>query len=107
MTKEHHPVGEYRKLVDRKIGPLEVLERLNNNAYRLKLPSHFKTSNVFNIKHLIPYVGDFSNNDIANSITNSFQPGGTDAVSIEEELRVSGLAPKTAVTVRPGSQEAT
>lgn len=94
MMKEHHPIGEYRKLTDRKIGPLEVLERLNNHAYRLKLSSHFKTSDVFNIKHLIPYVGDFSDNDIANSRANSFQPGGTDAVSIEEELECQDSHPK-------------
>ncbi|KAJ8615537.1 hypothetical protein MRB53_034909 [Persea americana] len=94
MTKEHHPIGNYGKLTDRKIGPLEVLECLNNNAYRLKLPSHFKTSDLFNVKHLIPYVGDFSDDDFANSRANSFQPRGTDAMPIEEDLERQDLHPK-------------
>ena len=46
-----------------KIGPLEILEKINPNAYRLKLPSHMRTSNVFNVKHLFPYRGENSNPD--------------------------------------------
>ena len=49
LTKDRFPVGEYNKLAARKIGPLEILEKINLNAYRLKLPSHMRTSNVFNI----------------------------------------------------------
>ncbi|KAJ8640312.1 hypothetical protein MRB53_017006 [Persea americana] len=94
MMKERHPIGDYGKLTDKKIGPLEVLERLNNNAYRLKLPSHFKTSDVFNVKHLIPYVGDFSDDDFANSRANSFQPRGTDAMPIEKDLELQDSNPK-------------
>ena len=55
LTKDRFPVGEYNKLAARKIGLLEILEKINSNAYRLKLPSHMRTSDVFNVKHLVPY----------------------------------------------------
>ena len=62
-TKDRFPVGEYNKLAARKISPLEILEKINPNAYRLKLPNHMCTSNVFNVKHLVPYRGENSNPD--------------------------------------------
>ena len=63
LTKDRFPVGEYNKLAARKIGLLEILEKINSNAYRLKLPSHMRTSDVFNVKHLVPYRGENSNPD--------------------------------------------
>ncbi|KAH7548531.1 hypothetical protein JRO89_XS14G0154500 [Xanthoceras sorbifolium] len=56
FTKDHFPVGEYNKLAARKIGPLEVLEKINPNAYRLKLSNHIRIADVFNVKHLMPYL---------------------------------------------------
>jgi hypothetical protein len=75
MTTNQFSVGEYNKLAARKIGPLEIIEKINPNAYRLKLPSHIKTSNVFNVKHLVPYTGDSSDDD-ANSCEYSPTRGG-------------------------------
>ena len=63
LTKDRFLVGEYNKLAARKIGPLEILEKINLNAYRLKLPSHMRTFDVFNVKHLVPYRGENSNPD--------------------------------------------
>ncbi|KAL6526783.1 hypothetical protein OROGR_015873 [Orobanche gracilis] len=66
-------------LAARKIGPVEILERINNNAYRLALPNHLRTSDVFNVKHLIPYVADSSEaDDSPASRTNLPNPGGDD-----------------------------
>ncbi|KAG5527003.1 hypothetical protein RHGRI_028065 [Rhododendron griersonianum] len=79
LTKDRFPAGEYNKLAARKIGPLEILEKINPNAYKLKLPSHIRTSATFNVKHLIPYRGDSSDEESANSRTNSLQPGEDDA----------------------------
>ncbi|KAI9174071.1 hypothetical protein LWI28_011480 [Acer negundo] len=71
LTKDRFAVGEYNKLAAKKIGPLEIVEKINPNAYRLKLPSHIRTYNVFNVKHLIPFHGDSSDDDTAiNSRTN-------------------------------------
>jgi hypothetical protein len=54
LTRDHILVDEYNKLRERKIGPCDILRKINDNAYRLRLSSHLKTSNVFNIKHLTP-----------------------------------------------------
>ena len=55
------------------------MEKINPNAYRLNLPSHIRTHNVFNVKHLIPFHGDSSDDDTAvNSRTNFLQPGEND-----------------------------
>jgi hypothetical protein len=77
LTKDRFPVGEYNKLAARKIGPVEIVKKINPNAYQLKLPSHIKTSDVFNIKHLVPFTGDSSDDDV-NSRANSVQPGEDD-----------------------------
>ncbi|KAI9180880.1 hypothetical protein LWI28_008982 [Acer negundo] len=78
--QDRFAVGEYNKLAAKKIGPLEIVEKINPNAYRLKLPSHIRTHNVFNVKHLIPFHGDSSDDDTAiNSRTNFLQPGENDA----------------------------
>ncbi|KAH9725143.1 Endonuclease [Citrus sinensis] len=81
LTKDRFLVGEYNKLSARKIGPLEIIEKINPNAYRLKLPSHIRTADVFNVKHLIPYRGDHDGDVVAdnpNSRANSLHPGGND-----------------------------
>ncbi|GKB45723.1 putative reverse transcriptase domain-containing protein [Tanacetum coccineum] len=65
LTKDRFPVGEYNKLSTKKIGPLEIVEKINSNAYRLKLSSHIRCSDAFNVKHLIPYHGDSSDDDLA------------------------------------------
>jgi hypothetical protein len=78
LTKDRFPEGEYNKLKARKIGPLAVIEKINPNAYRLKLPSHVRTTDVFNVKHLVPFNGD-SDEELANSGSNSLQPGEDDA----------------------------
>ena len=51
-------MDDYKKLFAKKIGPVDIIEKINPNAYRLKLPSHIRTTDIFNVEHLIPYVGD-------------------------------------------------
>ncbi|KAH9650278.1 hypothetical protein KPL70_026314 [Citrus sinensis] len=79
LTKDRFSVGEYNKLSTRKIDPLEIIEKINPNAYKLKLPSHIHTADVFNVKHLIPYRGDHDEDvvvDNPNSRANSLHPWG-------------------------------
>ncbi|GJY79709.1 putative nucleotidyltransferase, ribonuclease H [Tanacetum coccineum] len=87
LTKDRFPVGEYNKLSVKKVGPLEIVEKINSNAYRLKLPSHIRCSDVFNVKHLIPYHGDSYDDELAmNSRTNFVYPRVNDGgPSIEEQ----------------------
>ncbi|PKI57955.1 hypothetical protein CRG98_021670 [Punica granatum] len=77
LTKVRFSAGDYHKLTTRKIGPMEVVEKINLNAYRLKLPSHIRTADVFNVKHLIPYASDSSDDD--DSRANSLHLGENDA----------------------------
>ena len=84
LTKDHFPIGAYNKLSARKIGPMEIVEKINSNAYRLKLPSHILTSDVFNVKHLVPFHGDNSSEEADNSRANFLHPGGDDAMNLEQ-----------------------
>ncbi|GKE88235.1 hypothetical protein Tco_1565710 [Tanacetum coccineum] len=70
----------------KKIGLLEIVEKINSNAYRLKLPSHIQCFDVFNMKHLLAYHGDSSDDDlVGNSRTNFVYLWGNDAgLSVEE-----------------------
>ncbi|KAK1586319.1 hypothetical protein Q3G72_001248 [Acer saccharum] len=84
LTKDRFSVKEYNKLAAKKIGPLKVLEKINPNAYRLKLPSHIRTVDMFNMKHLVPYLDDSEEEDATSWSTFSY-PGGTDAAALAME----------------------
>ena len=81
LTKDRFPVGTYNKLKARKIGPVEILKKINENAYQLRLSDHIHTADVFNVKHLIPYHENkcVEEEESVNSGSNSFQPGEDDA----------------------------
>jgi hypothetical protein len=89
LTKDRFPIGEYNKLSARKIGPVEIIEKINSNAYRLKLPSHLRTADVFNVKHLLPFHGDLSSEeeDLPNSWSNSSQLGEDDVDRVARQQK--------------------
>lgn len=94
LTKDRFPVGAYNKLKARKIGPVKIVKQINDNAYKLELPEDAYTSDVFNVKHLIPYHEDEQSNEeeLLNSRTNFFQPGEDDAVqTFHNSLLISSL----------------
>ena len=74
LTKDHFPVGEYNKLAARKIGPLEIVEKINPNAYHVKLSSHIRTVDIFNVKHLIPVADSGSDEDSNMEYQDRFGP---------------------------------
>jgi hypothetical protein len=39
-------------------GPYKILEKINDNAYKLELPPEFRVSPTFNIADLKPYLGE-------------------------------------------------
>jgi hypothetical protein len=47
--------GTGKKLVQRTIGPFEVMEKINPVVYRLRLPDTYKMHPVFNLEHLRKY----------------------------------------------------
>jgi hypothetical protein len=47
--------GEGKKLVQRWIGPFEVVQKINPKVYRLRMNDRYPGTPVFNIEHLKPY----------------------------------------------------
>lgn len=48
--------GTGKKLVQRTIGPFEVLEKVNPTVFRLRLPDNYPMHPVFNVAHLKKYI---------------------------------------------------
>ena len=78
MRKERFPAQRRSKFLPRGDGPFQVLERINNNAYKLDLPGEYTVSATFNVSDLSPFdVGD----DLR---TNPFQEEGNDGSRAKE-----------------------
>ncbi|KAH9697902.1 Endonuclease [Citrus sinensis] len=74
MRKERFLERRKSKLLPREDGPFQVLERINDNAYKLDLPSEDNVSATFNVSDLSPFdVGD----DLR---TNPLQEEGNDEI---------------------------
>ena len=56
-------------------GPFKVLEKINDNAYKLELPADFGVSPTFNIADLKPYLRE---EDELESRTTQMQEGEDD-----------------------------
>jgi hypothetical protein len=39
-------------------GPFKIIEKINDNAYKLELPPELGVSPTFNISYLKPYLGE-------------------------------------------------
>ena len=63
------------KLMPRAAGPYIILEKINDNAYKLELPSEFRINPTFNISDLKPYLGE---EDELESRTTPLQEGDDD-----------------------------
>ena len=46
------------KLISRPNGPFQIIEIINDNAYKLDLPVDFRVSSTFKISYLKPYLGE-------------------------------------------------
>ncbi|XP_074570603.1 uncharacterized protein LOC141827283 [Curcuma longa] len=75
MRKERFPAQRKSKLQPRGDGPFQVLERINDNAYKIDLPGKYGVSATFNVADLRPF--DVGDEDL-NSRTNSPKEGGND-----------------------------
>jgi hypothetical protein len=58
LRKERFPDLRKSKLMSRANGPFKVLEKINENAYKLDLLTDFGVSPTFNIADLKPYLGE-------------------------------------------------
>nr|GEZ98373.1 reverse transcriptase domain-containing protein [Tanacetum cinerariifolium] len=74
-TDQYEQIKElHRKLKLRGDGPLRVLKKINDNAYKIELPSHYNVSVTFNVADLSLYKWD--NDDELYSWSSIFQEGG-------------------------------
>ncbi|GKD82187.1 RNA-directed DNA polymerase [Tanacetum coccineum] len=76
LSKNRFPKGRAGKLQPRADGPFKVLERINDNAYKLELPSHYNVSATFNVADLKPFVAE--EDDSFDSRTSPFEEGEND-----------------------------
>jgi len=73
MSKERFPAHRKSKLQPRGDGPFQILERINDNAYKVDLPGEYGVSATFNVSDLTLFdVGD-------DSRSNPFKERGGDA----------------------------
>jgi len=75
LRKDRFPDLRKSKLMPRAAGPFKVLEKINDNAYKLELPPDFGVSPTFNISDLKPYFGE---EDELESRTTPIQEGEDD-----------------------------
>jgi hypothetical protein len=57
LRKDCFPDLRKPKLMPRADGPFRIIEKINDNAYKVELPPEFGVSPTFNISDLRPYLG--------------------------------------------------
>jgi hypothetical protein len=75
LRKERFPEMRKSKLMPRATGPYKIIEKINDNAYKLELPPEFGVGPIFNIADLTPYLGE---EDELESRTTPLQEGEDD-----------------------------
>jgi len=73
LNKERFPSKRKNKLLPRAKGPFEVLENINDNAYKVDLPCDYRVLAIFNVVDLSHYLTD---DYLADLRIKSFQQGG-------------------------------
>jgi len=83
MRKERFPEQRRSKLMPRGGGPFQIIERVNDNAYKVDLLCEYCVSITFNVVDLSLFdVGD-------DSRSNSFEERGDDAIqALKDPLEV-------------------
>jgi hypothetical protein len=75
LRKERFPTQTKSKLSPRADGPFKIVQKINDNAYKVELPGTYGVSTTFNVADLSPYFDDEAELD---SRTSLFQPGEND-----------------------------
>jgi len=73
--KERFPKQRKSKLQPRGDKPFQVLERINDNAYKIGIPGEYGVSSSFNVVALTPFV---ASDDSEHLRANAFQEGRND-----------------------------
>jgi len=75
ISKGRFPSKRKSKLMPRADGPFQIIEKVNDNAYKVDFPGDYNVSATFNVKDLTLYLDDDDDCDLR---TNHFQPGADD-----------------------------
>jgi len=75
LSKDRFTSKRKSKLMPRVNGPFRVIERVNDNVYKINLPSKYNVLATFIVKDLSPYLKDVDNSDFRK---NHFQLEGND-----------------------------
>ena len=86
LRKDGFPDLRKSKLMPRAAGPFKVLQKINDNAYKLELPAAFGVSPTINVADLKPYVGE---EDDLESWTTQMQEAEDD----EEIISIDKIMP--------------
>ncbi|XP_027362465.1 uncharacterized protein LOC113870066 [Abrus precatorius] len=79
LKKERFPSQRKSKLSSRGDGPFQIVEKINNNAYKLDLSSEYGVIATCNICDLCPYFADDREDDDGLDLrTNPLEEGGHD-----------------------------
>ena len=82
MRKERFPEQRKSKLLPRGDGPFQVLERINDNAYKIQMPGEYNVSPTFNVADLSLFDagedGSALKKNGSDLETNPVQEGGND-----------------------------
>jgi hypothetical protein len=85
LRKDRFPALRKSKLMPRADGPFKVLQKINDNAYKLELPADFGVSPTFNIADLKPYLGE---EDELESRMTQMQEGEDDEDILSTDTRI-------------------
>jgi len=83
LRKERFPSKRKSKLMPRADGPFEVLEKINDNAYKVDLPGDYQVSATFNVSDLSPYEDD----DTLSNLRANFVQQGEDDVGTSSSVQ--------------------
>ncbi|GJX06815.1 reverse transcriptase domain-containing protein [Tanacetum coccineum] len=67
QIQELHAQGRFGKLHPRADGPFRILQKINDNAYKVELPGHYGVSDTFNVADLSPYTPNADFDDDSGS----------------------------------------
>ena len=73
LKKERLPQTKHTKLLPKKVGPCQILEKYGHNAYKIQLPTDIGISPIFNVCDLTRYKGSGTHAAQEDSVTEDFQ----------------------------------
>ena len=98
LRKDRFPHERKSKLRPRTDGPFKVLERYNNNAYKIDIPrDKYSMSDIFNIKDLSWYLIMHNTSDLGSSHVSS----GSYVISLRKEVTSVSRALALALVIGP------